>query len=253
MEAPVKHSDRNGGTPGPGSDVPAKASTSTYLRARDAFLSVFSDPVRGRRNWQLAAFGLLLVNAFLAVAYQRLASTAQWTPYIVKVDHFGQVVYSGPAEKTNPADPQLVVYTLAQFIRNVRTVSSDPAAQMEFIHRSYAHLAKNAAGYVNQHFSDPANDPRVLGRSLSRTVVVNSVLPIPKSNTWKVQWTEQDTPLQGGAASSRASWEAYLTVEVVPPERPRTDADWQKLFENPLGLYVVELNWAPIATGEAKP
>ena len=226
---------------------------STYLRARDAFLSVFSDPVRGRRNWQLVAFGLVLVNAFLAVSYQQLASTAQWTPYIVKVDHFGQVVYSGPAEKTNAADPQLVVYTLAQFIRNVRTVSSDPAAQMEFIHRSYAHLAKNGAGYVNQHFSDPANDPRVLGRSLSRTVMVNSVLPIPKSNTWKVQWTEQDTPLQGGGASTRSSWEAYLTVEVVTPERPKTDADWRRLFENPLGLYVVEINWAPIATGEAKP
>lgn len=226
---------------------------STYLRARDAFLNVFSDPVRGRRNWQIAAFGLLVVNAFLAVSYQRLASTAQWTPYIVKVDQFGQVAYTGPAERSDPADPQLVVYTLAQFVRNVRTVSSDPAAQMEFIRRGYAHLARNAAGYVNQHFGDPANDPRVLGRTLSRSVAVNSVLPIPKSNTWKVQWTEQDTPLQGGGAGSRTSWEAYLTVEVVPPGRPKTDADWKSLFDNPLGLFVVEINWAPLATGEAKP
>jgi type IV secretion system protein VirB5 len=225
---------------------------STYLRARDSFTSVFSDPVRGRRNWQLVAFALVLVNAFLAVSYQRLASTAQWTPYIVKVDAFGQVAYSGPAEKTDAADPQLMVYQLAQFVRNVRTVSPDPAAQMEFIRRGYAHLARNAAGYVNAHFGDPANDPRVLGRSLSRTVVVNSVLPIPKSNTWKVQWTEQDTPLQGGGAGSRTSWEAYLTVEVVPPGRPKSEADWRKLMDNPLGLYVVEINWAPIA-GEAKP
>ncbi|MDB4950466.1 MAG: conjugal transfer protein [Gemmatimonadetes bacterium] len=229
------------------------APESTYLRARDAFLNVFSDPVRGRRNWQLAAFGLLLVNAFLAVSYQRLASTAQWTPYIVKVDRFGQVVYSGPAEKTNPADPNLVAYTLRQFIGNVRRVSSDPAAQMEFINGAYAHLAKNAARYVNQHFSDPANDPRVLGRSVSRTVTVNSALPIPKSNTWKVQWTEEDLPLQGGGAATRSSWEAYLTVEIVPPPQPTTDAEWDKFYKNPLGLYVVEINWTPISTGEAKP
>lgn len=235
-------------------DTSRAAPASMHLRARDAFLSVFSDPVRGRRNWQLVALAMMAVNVFLAVSYQRLASTAQWTPYIVKVDQFGQVAYTGPAEKSNAADPQLMVYQLAAFVRNLRTVSSDPAAQMEFIRRSYAHLAKNAAGYVNAHFSEPANDPRVLGRSLSRSVVVNSVLPIPNSNTWKVQWTEQDTPLQGGGAvRGRTAWEAYLTVEVVPPGRPRTDADWQKLFDNPLGLYVVEINWAPIATGEAKP
>lgn len=235
-------------------DTSRAAPRSTYLRARDSFLSVFSDPVRGRRNWQILAFVLAAVNVFLAVSYRQLASTAQWTPYIIKMDQFGQVAYSGPAEKTNPADPQLVVYQLAAFVRNVRTVSSDPAAQMEFIRRSYAHLAKNAAGYVNAHFSDPTNDPRVLGRSLSRTVEVNSVLPIPKSNTWKIQWTEQDTPVQGGGGvRTRTSWEAYLTVEVVPPGRPKSDADWQKLFDNPLGLYVVEINWAPIATGEAKP
>lgn len=222
-----------------------------YLRARDAFVSVFSDPVRGRRNWMLAALGLLAVNAFLAVSYVGLASTARITPYVVKVDQFGQVAYFGPVEKTEAGDPQLLVYQLALFIRNLRTVSSDGAAQLEFIRRGYAFVAKNAAGTINAHFSDPANDPRRLGRTLTRSVVVNSVLPIPKTSTWKVQWTEHETPVQGTARST--AWEAYLTVEIVPPDRPRTDEDWKKLFENPLGVFVVELSWAPIATGETKP
>lgn len=232
-------------------DTSRAAQGSTFLRARDSFLSVFSDPVRGRRNWMLAALGLLVVNAFLAFSYVGLASTARITPYVVKVDQFGQVAYFGPVEKTDASDPQLMVYQLALFIRNMRTVSSDRTAQVEFIRRGYAFVAKNAATYVNAHFSDPANDPRRLGRTMTRTVVVNSVLPIPKTNTWKVQWTENETLVQGTARS--VSWEAYLTVEVVPPERPKTDEDWKKLFENPLGVFVVELTWAPIATGETKP
>jgi len=248
----VRHSDRNGGEREPGTVADAPAQASPHLRARDAFLSVFSDPVRGRRNWTLVALGLLVVNAFLAISYQRLASTARWTPYIVRVDQLGQVAYAGPAEKTDASDPQLVVYQLSQFVRNVRSLSSDPAAQMEFIHRAYAFLAKNGATYVNAEFSAPGNDPRVLGRSSSRSVVINNVLKVPNSSTWRVRWTETTTPLQGGGVTTRTAWEAYLKVEVVPPERPKTDADWSKLFENPLGLYVVDINWAPIATGDAK-
>jgi type IV secretory pathway TrbF-like protein len=223
----------------------------TFLRARDAFLTVFSDPVRGRRNWTLTAYGLLVSNVILAVSYVQLASTAQWTPYVVKVDRFGQVAYAGPAEKTETSDPQLVVYQLALFIRNVRTVTSDATAQVEFIRRAYAFLGQRAAGFVNAHFSDPSNDPRTLGRSSRRTVTINSVMPIPNSKTWKVQWTEDVLPITGGAATS-TSWEAYATVEFRQrePGQPKTDAEWQKLFENPLNLFITELTWAPLAKGD---
>lgn len=228
------------------------AQGNTFLRARDAFLNVFSDPVRGRRNWTLTAYGLLLTNVILAVSYVRLSSTAQWTPYVVKVDRFGQVAYAGPAEKTDTDDPQLIVYQLALFVRNVRTVTTDGTAQVEFIRRAYAFLGQRAAGYVNAHFSDPANDPRTLGRTLKRSVTINSVMPIPNSKTWKVQWTEDAVPVQGGSAATSTSWEAYATVEFRDraPGQPKTDAEWQTLFENPLNLFITELTWAPLAKGE---
>ncbi len=230
---------------------PRATQGSTFLRARDAFLNVFSDPVRGRRNWTLAAYGLLLTNVILAVSYVRLASTAQWTPYVVKVDSFGQVAYGGPAEKLDTNDPQLVVYQLALFVRNVRTVTTDPTAQVRFIEDAYAFLGQRAAGFVNAHFSDPANDPRVLGRTLKRSVNINSILPLPNSRTWKLQWTEDVTPVQGGEPT-RTSWEAYVTSEFreFPAGAPKTEEEWKKRLVNPLNLYITELTWAPLAKGE---
>lgn len=205
------------------------AQGSTFLRARDAFLNVFSDPVRGRRNWTLTAYMLLLSNVILAVSYVRLASTAQWTPYVVKVDNFGQVVYGGPAEKLDTNDPQLVVYQLALFIQRVRTVTTDAENQVQMIEDAYAFLGQRAAGYVNAHFSDPDNDPRVLGRTTKRSVKINSVLRMPNSKTWKLQWTEEVMPLQGGAPT-RTAWEAFATTEFrdFPAGPPKTEEDWRR-------------------------
>lgn len=227
------------------------AQGNTFLRARDAFLNVFSDPVRGRRNWTLTAYGLLLTNVILAVSFVRLASTAQWTPYVVKVDTFGQVVYGGPAEKLDTNDPQLVVYQLALFVRNVRMVTTDAPNQVQRIKEAYAFLGQRAAGYVNAHFADPENDPRVLGRSVRRSVKINSILPMPNSKTWKLQWTEEALPLQGGVATHTA-WEAFATIEFreFAAGPPKTEEEWKERLINPLNLFITELTWAPLAKGE---
>lgn len=225
------------------------AQGSTFLRARDAFLNVFSDPVRGRRNWTLAAFGILLSNLILAGSYVRLASTAQWTPYIVRVDALGQVAYAGPAEKADARDPQLIVYLLGLLVRNIRTVTTDGAVQVEMIRGGYAYLTGTGAAFVNSHFSSPENDPRTLAQTIRRSVKVNSVIPVPNSRSWRVRWTEEETPVQGGAPTTTA-WEGFFELRFDPPGKPATEADFQRLQTNPLGLHVTDVSWGPLAKGE---
>ncbi|HVT58008.1 MAG TPA: VirB8/TrbF family protein [Thermoanaerobaculia bacterium] len=41
-----------------------------------------------------------------------------------------------------------------------------------------------------------------------------------------------------------AAWEAYLTVALHPP------ATTEALLRNPLGLYVTDLSWSEVATGD---
>ncbi len=211
------------------------------LKARAEFHDRFSDLARGKRSWQLAAFGLLALLAAVTGAYIRLASTSRITPYVVEVDRLGRAAAFGPAEQLKSTDQRVVVAQLALFIRDLRSVYADPGAQKELIYRAYAYVADSARGFLDRTFADPRHDPRVLAQRLTRQVEVGSVLQVPGSDTWKLQWTETETPRRVGQTRTSA-WEAYLTVKVRPPETAET------ILDNPLGLYITALNWTQIQT-----
>jgi type IV secretion system protein VirB5 len=216
-----------------------------YLAARHEFMSTYADLARGKRNWQLCAFGLLVLLGGVLLAYLRLSSQSRITPYIVEVDRLGHAVAFAPAEALRPRDTRITIYQLSTFIRDLRTVSSDPDTQRQLLFTAYAYASGTARATLDDYFINPAHDPRVLGRSLTRQVEITSVLPLPKSKTWKVSWREIERPRVAGAARSVA-WEAYLTVAVNPPTT--TEA----LLKNPLGLFVTDLSWSEVATGDLR-
>jgi type IV secretory pathway TrbF-like protein len=213
-----------------------------YLAARGEFASVFLDQAKARRNWQICAFGLLLLLAAVLAAYLRLASEARITPYVVEVDRLGQAVAFGPADRLQKSEPRLTAYQLALLVRNLRTVSSDFEAQKRALFSAYAFVSGAAHTTLDEYFVNPAHDPRVLGRGLTRQVQVTAVLQIPKTHTWKVAWTETEQPRTAGTARATA-WEGYFQVESNPP------ATTEALLTNPLGLFVTEINWTQL-TGE---
>jgi type IV secretory pathway TrbF-like protein len=222
--------------------APEAGQGNPYLAARDEFASVFLDQAKARRNWQLCAFALLVLLAAVLAAYLRLASEARITPYVVEVDRLGQAVAFGPADKLQKTEPRLTAYQLALLVRNLRTVSSDFEAEKRSLFSAYAFVSGAAHITLDEYFLNPAHDPRVLGRSLTRQVQVTAVLQIPKTHTWKVAWTETEQPRFVGSPRS-TSWEGYFQVESNPPST--TEA----LLTNPLGLFVTEINWTQL-TGE---
>ena len=217
------------------------------LAGRGAFGGAFGDLARGKRNWQLMAFGLLGLFAIVLVGYVRLASETRITPYVVAVDKLGRAAAFGPAEPSGrPAqtDPRIVAATLALFIRNVRAVSSDGVVQRELLYRAYAHAAARARQFLDGWFALPENDPRLLGQRLTRSIEVDAILPVPGSAVWRMQWTEREQPVFAGA-SRESAWEGYLTVKV---RRPRTA---NAVEENPLGIYVTDLTWTEVTKSQA--
>jgi type IV secretion system protein VirB5 len=221
--------------------------TNPYLAARREFTDTYADLAKGKRNWQVAAFGLLVLLGALLAAYLRLSGQSRITPYVVEVDRFGQAVAFGPAESLRPKDQRIYLYQLAAFVRDLRTVSSDPDTERQLLYTAYAYAAGTARTTLDDYFANPAHDPRVLGRTLTRQVEITAVLALPKTNakTWKVAWREVERPRVAGAVRT-AAWEAYLTVALNPPTT--TEA----LLKNPLGLYVTDLAWSEVATGDSK-
>jgi type IV secretory pathway TrbF-like protein len=221
----------------------------SWVDGRAEFHSVFSDLARGKRNWQLIAFGLLAVAGYLAIAYHQLASESRITPYVVEVDALGRAASFGPAEKIDQLDDRIVVATLSTLVRDLRTVFSDPAAQKELLYRAYAHVSGSARASLDTSFARPENDPRLLAQRLKRRVEAVDVLRLPNSSTWKVRWTEVEEPLLPGPVH-RTAWEAFFTVAIDPPTSPEV------VQLNPLGIYVTAANWTQIsasAQGDRQP
>src|SRR5581483_11242366 len=91
---------------------------------------------------------------------------------------------------------------------DVRTVlpAQASAAQQTLMRQGYAFVDQTspAASTLNTYFGDPTHDPRVLGRTMQRTVQVTSVIPMAGTagttgaDTWRLRWTELESPLQPG-------------------------------------------------------
>lgn len=249
----LKPSSRNGKRAGSEKDaasvapiVASPARDMAYLRGRAEFDSVFADLAKGKRNWQLIAFGAIGIAAVLAIGLTTVATQSRITPYVVEVDKLGRAQSFGPAERLTLTDQRVVTSELAGFVRDIRSVIADPAAQADLVRQAYALVAESATPFLNAYFSTPANDPRLLGRDITRLVEVSGVLPVPGAapgtQTWKVSWTETTLPRSGAGAPMVAAWEGYLTTRTVPP----TTAD--HITVNPLGLYVTSINWTELAT-----
>lgn len=210
-----------------------------YEASRGNFVSLFRDEAKEKHAWKIAALAELAIIAGLLIAYVQMASASRVVPYVVEVDRLGQAVAFGPAEPLRRTDQRVTVRDLTTLIRNLRSVTPDPALQVRMIEDAYAFMNPSAATFLNEYFADPRNDPRLLGQERTRDVEVTSVLPIPNSSSWKVQWTETERPHLGSFAE-RSAWEAYLTVDHVPPR------DAETIQANPLGLYVTGINWTRI-------
>ncbi len=240
-------SSRRADAPALAAATPAAArehASSPYLSGRAEWDGQFGTLARAKRTWQAAAGASFALTAFLAVAYVRLAETARVVPYVVQVDRLGQVQAVAPAEQMRTPDARLVGAQLAEWVRRIRTVLPAAAAQAQtdLLRRGYAMTGGDAVGVLNAYFTDPAHDPRVIGRTAARQVDVTSALPVPNSagpngTTWRLRWTETDTPLGVGGIPVSAAYEAYATVRLIPP----TTAEG--VTDNPLGLVVTALSW----------
>jgi type IV secretion system protein TrbF len=221
-----------------------KTRRNPYLIARSNFESVFRNQAKEKHAWKLAALAELVIIATLVIAYIQMSSTSRVVPYVVEVDRLGQAVAFGPAKPLREVDQRIVVRDLSELIRNLRSVTADPGLQVQMIEDAYAFIDASAAAFLNDYFANPQNNPRVLGQTMTRAVEIISVLPIPNSNSWKVQWTETERPRAGNTTRARA-WEAYLTVKVAPPATAET------IQANPLGVYITGINWTLVNTTDA--
>ena len=185
------------------------------------------------KNWRIAALSSLVLSMVLAGGLIWQSTRSIVTPYVVEVDAHGAVRAVGPAfDAYNPTDAQ-IAYQLANFIRDVRSVSIDPIVVRQNWLRAYDYATDRAAATLNDYARE--NDPF---SEIGRRSIAVEIISIVRSSTetFEVRWIEET--YVNGKFDKAERFTAMLSIII---ERPR---DVETLHKNPLGVYVHGLNWS---------
>jgi type IV secretion system protein TrbF len=113
-----------------------------YLQARREWDERYGDLVLGKRNWQITSAGLMLLSLILALGIVWMSARIKVIPFVVEVDKLGYAITIPTAltASTTPATVERMKrYEIAAFIRDARSVSSDPAVEQNMLNDLLAH------------------------------------------------------------------------------------------------------------------
>ena len=216
-------------------------SENPYVEARREWDERYADLVLGKRNWQIAAGGLLALSLILAGSNAWLISRSRYVPYVVAVDKLGYAL-TVPQPLTPTSVPDVTAriqrYEVASFIRNARAVSSDVQVEQQMLNSLLAHTRGAADRFLDAYFhsDDFSHNPFKLAQKQTVSVQIDSILQLSPNN-YQVRWSEQQRDLNGLSTGAPTHWEAVLQTQIVAPNSE--DA----IVSNPLGLYVTQISW----------
>ena len=201
----------------------------------------YADLVIGKRNWQIAAGGLLVLSLILAGGLVWLASRSRYLPYIVEVDKLGYALTQAQP-LTAASEPDVVErierYEVASYIHQARAVSSDAQVEQEALNSLLAHTRGAADHFLDEyyHSESAVHNPFQIAQKQTVSVQIDSILKL-SSNSYEVRWTEVRRDLNGAAVGLPTHWEADLQTAIVAPR------DGEAIVSNPLGFYVTSITW----------
>jgi len=212
-----------------------------YVDARREWDERYADLVLGKRNWQIAAGGLLVLALILSGGFVWLTTRSRYLPYVVEVDKLGYAL-TVPNLLAPASSPEVSLriqrYEVAAFIRNARTVSTDPQVEHQMLNALLAHTRGAADKFLDAyyHSDDFAHNPFKLAEKQTVSVQIDSILQLSPSS-YQVRWTEVQRDLNGVVFGSPSHWEAVMQTQIVAPNSD------DSIVSNPLGFYVTQISW----------
>jgi type IV secretion system protein TrbF len=162
-----------------------------YVEARREWDERYADLVLGKRNWQIAAGGLLLLSLILAGGLVWLASRSRFVPYVVEVDKLGYAL-TVPRALTPAAVPNVAArmerYEVAAFIHDARTVSSDPEVEHQMLNALLAHARGAADKFLDAYYHADgfSHNPFKLAEKQTVAIQIESILQLSAASYARV-------------------------------------------------------------------
>jgi type IV secretory pathway TrbF-like protein len=197
-----------------------------YVEARREWDERYADLVLGKRNWQIAGGGLLVLSLILASGLVWLISRSRYIPYVVEVDKLGYAL-----TLPQPLSPASVPDVTARMQRYAQV-------EHQMLNSLLAHVRGAADRFLDAYYHSDSftHNPFKLAEKETVSIQIDSILQL-SPNSYQVRWTEQRRDLNGVAVGVPTHWEAVLQTQIVPPNSD--DA----IISNPLGFYVTQISW----------
>lgn len=211
-----------------------------YLAAKLIWNDRYGSEVSEKQRWKIFCFSMILANCVLVGTLAYITKTAKFVPYAVEINALSQPVGVKKLDVTGKLDPKVVSSQLAQFIVDLRTVTTDGKLKKKMQERVYslvsAQNGANSLNMVNEFWRK--NDPFEIAKVMNISVQVTSIVPENGSNSYHIQWTE--TAIVNGHEEAKINWTGYFEVA-------KTDLNsWEDIINNPTGLLVKSISWSQI-------
>lgn len=219
-----------------------EAPDTPYRRAQQAWDARMGAAMHAANGWRagaIAASGLALV---LGIGLTVLALQSRTYVHVVEVSPEGTVLSVRPVQAAyTPTDAQ-ISYFLGQFVRQIRSVPTDPVVLRENWIEAYRYLAPKAAQTLNEEarLDDPFSR-----NQRARSVSIRSIVQ-RSEKSWQVSWTE-DSVSPGSGATAHVLYMGLFSIAVHAPR------DSDSLAKNPLGIFITDFSWSPETGAGAAP
>jgi type IV secretion system protein TrbF len=215
----------------------AESSSHSYLAAQQEINGRLATHIKGKRNWQLIAGGLLLSTIISNAGTVYVSQQQQIVPILVPTDTALTVAAYQALRPTMVQDPTLVAEELRRFIYNLRLLTTDEKVRKDQRNRALGQCLSNAQNYLRQYY---ATNP--IGETMKQgAVYVDNIEVWPASKesakSWRATWREQVQDEKGVKAESQ--WEADIQVVFISP---KTAAEIQA---SRFGIWIEQIHISP--------
>jgi type IV secretory pathway TrbF-like protein/predicted MFS family arabinose efflux permease len=209
--------------------IPDCRFTCEHVPAHDREAHAWSRARTQAKHWRAVALGAISLSVVLSLALAISVSRTEIAPYIVNVDRLSQ---AGGANSSGgaPSDAQ-TAYFLARFVKNVRSLSTDPVIVRSDWMDALNYVTAHGARLLGDYARDSKTFINVGLRSI--TVEVTNVVRA-SSRSFEIHWNEKTYQNGMNIKSERYTGIAGTIFRSASTTDP---------LENPLGLFVDTFSW----------
>ena len=217
-----------------------KSSSNPYLNVQRKWDDRYGTEVKEKKIWQKFSIISLSLNIVLVIAVTYYGTRSQYIPYALKTNDSSTTIQVVKLDATAEIDPKIISSQLAQFVSDIRTVTTDGKLKKKMQERVYTLCGSTDGGTSLNTVQEfwRKNDPFEIAKVMNISVAVTSVMALNTTNTYQIQWTE--TAIVNGIEREKINWSGFFEVS------KKNLTTWAEILNNPTGLVVKSISWSQV-------